>query len=218
MEESTSREKILKRVRNALISKLDNPYPNVEFESPVYTQLDDTLDVAFAQEFTKVAGKFIYCSNEIEFIENLKILISENNWDNIFCLDEKIQSLLSNGGIAFKSSEKDFLDINVGITGCEYLIARLGSVMVSSGQKSGRRLNVYPETHIVMAYTSQLVPDLKDALKKIKKKYKNKLPSMISVITGPSRTADIEKTLVMGAQGPENMYVFLIQDDELTAN
>ena len=48
----------------------------------------------------------------------------------------------------------------------------------------------------------------------MKKKYPDNYPSMISLITGPSRTADIEKTLVMGAHGPKELYVFLIEDNE----
>ena len=101
----------------------------------------------------------------------------------------------------------------IGITRCEFLIARLGSIIISSKQ-DGRRINIYPEVHIVLALASQLVPDLKDALKSIRKKYADGLPSMISVITGPSRTADIEKTLVMGAHGPKELYVFFIDDSD----
>ena len=86
--------------------------------------------------------------------------------------------------------------------------------MVSSKQPSGRRLNVFPESHIVIAYSSQLVPDIKDALKKMQEKYHNNLPSLITVITGPSRTADIEKTLVMGAHGPKQLYLFLIDENQ----
>ena len=162
---------------------------------------------------TKVSGKFVFCENEDEFLNNLKSLISENKWNNIFCLEKKIQELLTKAEITFDSGNEKFLDIKIGITYCEYLISRLGSIMISSKQTSGRRLNVFPETHIVLAYTSQLVPDIKDAIKNIKKKYNEKMPSMISVITGPSRTADIEKTLVMGAHGPKELYVFLIDDN-----
>jgi len=64
MEESTSREKVLKKVRHALIYKTDNPFPHVDFDSPVYKPMGDTPDVNFAQEFTKVGGVFIYCENE----------------------------------------------------------------------------------------------------------------------------------------------------------
>jgi L-lactate dehydrogenase complex protein LldG len=65
---------------------------------------------------------------------------------------------------------------------------------------------------VVVAYASQLVLDLKDAFKLLKEKYGNNLPSMVSVTTGPSRTADIEKTLVLGAHGPKELFVFLLDD------
>jgi L-lactate dehydrogenase complex protein LldG len=84
--------------------------------------------------------------------------------------------------------------------------------MVSSGQMAGRQIFVYPDVHIVLANASQLVPDIKDALIRIRKKYDNRMPSMITMITGPSRTADIEKTLVMGAHGPKELFVFLLED------
>ena len=71
---------------------------------------------------------------------------------------------------------------------------------------------VYPETHLVVAKASQVVAELKDALVGIKMKYQDNFPSQITTITGPSRTADIEKTLVMGAHGPKNLYVFMIDD------
>ena len=63
-----------------------------------------------------------------------------------------------------------------------------------------------------MAYTSQLVPELKDALSLIKSKYNDQLPSMIASLNGPSRTADIEKTLVTPAHGPRDIFVFVIDD------
>ncbi len=84
--------------------------------------------------------------------------------------------------------------------------------MISSRQDSGRKLPVFPDTHIVVAYSSQLVDDIKDALKAIKLKYADKAPSLISLISGPSRTADIEKTLILGAHGPKEIYLFLIDD------
>lgn len=213
MEDSTSREKVLKKIRNALIYKTDNPFSNIDFDKPVYNDFEESHDITFAQEFTKVGGKFIFCEDENEFKQTLKYLIKENQWKDIFCSEPKIMDLLRDEGIVFDSGEKEFLDLNIGLTLCESLIARTGSIMVSSKQSSGRRLNVFPEKHVVLAYASQLVPDLKDALMLIKNKYQTGIPSMISVITGPSRTADIEKTLVMGAHGPKDLYVFFIDDN-----
>ncbi|MCD4665260.1 MAG: lactate utilization protein [Bacteroidales bacterium] len=210
MEETTSREKILKKIRNALISKAENPYPSLDTESSAYHPIEDSLDITFAQEFTKAAGQFIYCEDIDELKKNLISLVAENNWENIYCLDKNIKKILNDAEIHFSSDELDFTNMEVGITNFEFLIARLGSIIVSSKQTSGRRLNVFPPSHIVFADTSQIVPDIKHALQAIKEKYKNNLPSLISVITGPSRTADIEKTLVMGAHGPKNLFVFLL--------
>jgi L-lactate dehydrogenase complex protein LldG len=91
-------------------------------------------------------------------------------------------------------------------------VARLGTIVMSSRVAPGRRMMVFPEIHLVLAYASQLVPDLRHAFQKLKAKFGENYPSLVSLITGPSRTADIEKTLVMGAHGPRELYVFLIDD------
>jgi L-lactate dehydrogenase complex protein LldG len=212
MEESTSREKILKKVRDALIEKTEPPYPIIDQDSSVYREITEPLDVTFAEELVRIAGKFVYCESEDEFIGNLKSFILEKDWGVLYCQDSKIHHLLKMGGIPFEAHSDTILDARIGITRCEYLIARLGTVMVSSRLSPGRRITVYPEIHLILGYASQLVPDLKQALTNIKKKYRDNFPSMVSLISGPSRTADIEKTLVMGAHGPKELYVFLIDD------
>jgi L-lactate dehydrogenase complex protein LldG len=212
MEESTSKEKVLKKIRDALIEKTEAPYPIIDCEVSVYTAMDEPADVTFAQELLKVSGKFVYCESDDDFISTLQLFILEKDWPVLFCYDEKIQRLLKNGGIPFESDPEQFTEMKLGITRCEYLIARLGTVMVSSKISPGRRMNVFPEIHLVIAHTSQIVPDLRQALQNIRKKYEPDYPSMISLITGPSRTADIEKTLVMGAHGPKELYVFLMED------
>ncbi|MCK9204015.1 MAG: LUD domain-containing protein [Bacteroidales bacterium] len=217
MEESTAREKILKKVRDALIEKTEAPYSVVDQEASVYKEITDPLDVTFAEALVKAAGKFVYCESEDEFIGNLKSFILEKDWGVLFCKDPKIQQLLKQGGIPYESLNEAFLEARIGITRCEYLIARLGTVMVSSRLSPGRKITVYPEIHLILGYSCQLIPDLRQALINIKKKYKDHYPSMVSLITGPSRTADIEKTLVLGAHGPKEFYVFLI-DDNRSAN
>ena len=212
MDESTSREKILKNVRNAGIYQAEFPYSDIDFTSNVFKQSDESSDITFAEAFTKIAGKFIYCENLNDFYESFSILAVNQNWNKIFCFDDSLKQLISDSGVLFYDDRSTITQAQQGITSCEYLIARLGSIMVSSAQASGRRLIVYPDVHIVVAYTSQILPDLPDALNAITEKYGKNLPSLISVISGPSRTADIEKTLVMGAHGPRELYLFLIDD------
>jgi L-lactate dehydrogenase complex protein LldG len=81
---------------------------------------------------------------------------------------------------------------------------------MSAAQSIGRSSSVYAPIHICIAFTSQLVYDVKDALQLIKEKYKDKIPSLITFASGPSRTADIEKTLVVGVHGPKEVYCFLV--------
>lgn len=212
MDETTSREKVLKSIRNALMSKLDNPYQDVDFEASVFHDLDDAPEMVFARELINVAGKFVYCGDDVEFAETLKSVMAENKWTSIHCVDEQLINILKQTGVNYTTDDDGFKNMKAGITRCEYLVARLGSVLISSAQTSGRRMNVFPETHLVYARASQLIPDLKAALMGIKERYGKELPSMISMITGPSRTADIEKTLVMGAHGPRELYVFMVDD------
>jgi len=212
MEESTSREKILKKVRDALIEKNEVPFPIIDQESSVYKELTEPLDVAFAEEFVRISGKFVYCESEDEFTGTLKSFILDKDWGVLFCQDPLLQQMLKDGGIPFESAAGSILEARIGITRCEYLIARLGAIMVSSRLSPGRKITVYPDIHLVVGFSSQLVPDLKQALAAIRNKYRDSYPSMISLISGPSRTADIEKTLVMGAHGPKELYLFLIDD------
>ena len=210
-ENISSKELMLKKIRKALLEKRDIPYLNLE-DTPVYKKNEEILEVLFAEELTAVAGNFIFCENGMDFIENMLDLADKFKWRKIYCWEPELQDLLSEYEFPFYKTDKDFEMAEVGITLCEALIARNGSVMVSNKHAAGRRLSIFPHHHIVIARTGQLVMDLKDAFELIKAKYGNQIPSMISTITGPSRTADIEKTLVLGAHGPKELFVFLVDD------
>ena len=212
MEESTTKEKILKEVRNALISQRENPFTNIDFNKPVFHEIKEEPAIQFAVNLNEIGGTLVYCENEKDIGTNLKLLMKKENWESVFSIDENLVKFLKNEGVNVDDKPEDFLDQQVGVTRCDFLISRFGSIMVSSGIQSGRRMFVFPETHIVVAATSQIVPELKDALEGMKRKYPDNFPSQVSVITGPSRTADIEKTLVMGAHGPKSLYVFLVDN------
>jgi len=212
MEESTSRQKILKRIRNALIEPNDQPFPLLDPDSEIYPELRDSLDIVFAENLLEAGGKFIYLETEDEFPGVLKSFILDKDWPVLFCMDPVLQEMMKQAGIPYEQDPEKLLDAKIGITRCEKLIARFGSILVSSALNPGRKIVCYPEIHLVAGYTSQLVPELKDALRGLRKSYGDRFPSLVSFITGPSRTADIEKTLVMGAHGPVELYVFLIED------
>ena len=212
MQTIKSSEVIMKRIRNANLKQIDNKFENVDLEKDIYTSLDDDLEFTFAKELNANGGTFVFCANEQELISNLSTLANERMWDSYFVKDSTIKSILERNGLNINSSESKFLTSKNGITACEALVSRLGSVLVSSKQMSGRRINFFPDTHIVIANLSQLVTNVKGGLELVNEKYEGKFPSMTTLVTGPSRTADIEKTLVKGMHGPRELFVFLLEN------
>lgn len=99
---------------------------------------------------------------------------------------------------------------DAGISECDAIIAQTGSVLVCTRSAGGRALSVLPPHHIVLVRRDQLVPDLPAAFHLLHEKYGEFWPSSASFITGPSRTGDIERILVLGAHGPKRLTVFCV--------
>ena len=210
MRFSSSKENILKKIRKALNNSTPLPFPNSEGNQNVFQPLQQEPAVEFAEQFTKLQGKFIYCINQQEFAFQLSSLVKKQNWEKIFCVEDKLITVVA-GQLADRLIKTDLANCDVSITGCESLVARTGTIVMSSAQTNGRTTSVYAPIHICIAFTNQLVYDLKDALQGAKDKYGPNLPSLITFATGPSRTADIEKTLVVGVHGPKEVYLFLVE-------
>ncbi len=120
------------------------------------------------------------------------------------------QMMLPDGA---KGCRHPVAEVDLSITGCDALVARTGSVVLTSCSASGRVLSVLPPVHLVVARVSQVVPDLMEAYQMLEERYRGRWPSMMTFITGPSRTADIEKVLVLGAHGPRKLGVLLLSDE-----
>lgn len=99
---------------------------------------------------------------------------------------------------------------DVGISECDALIAQTGTVLITSRSAGGRALSCLPPHHVVIARREQLVADLPAAFALLKQRHGANYPSMISFITGPSRTGDIERILVLGAHGPKKLTIFCL--------
>jgi L-lactate dehydrogenase complex protein LldG len=207
----SARNNILARLKAAQDKRGEVGENIPDFTSPIYHPLNESLNVEFKTNLELIGGQVFLIKSKSEIVNVIKEICNEKNRDSIFCTDSNLQEILT-GSIRIDSDEAAFSELNIGVTGCEFLVAHLGSVLISSAQISGRRLNVFPETHIVVANESQLTGYLEEALEKLQNKYKNELPSLISNITGPSRTADIEKTLVMGMHGPKSLVVIISEE------
>jgi len=211
MKISPAKENILKRVRNALSQSVQLPFPNSEGNNSVFKTENEGLELKFAEEFARLQGKFIYCTGKQELTENLATLAAHKEWNHVYCQTPALLNAFKLAQLPF-INKGDMHEADAAITDCEYLVARTGTMVLSAAQPSGRALPVYTPVHLVIAYTHQLVFDLKDAINRLKDRYNGELPSAISFASGPSRTADIEKTLVVGVHGPKEVYVFLVDE------
>ncbi|HYD21520.1 MAG TPA: LUD domain-containing protein [Flavipsychrobacter sp.] len=214
LKSSKTREKILAKIRGAVaVAPLRMPFPEAEREQTklIFKESEFSDEESFASAFIKLGGKFVYCYNETDLAENLFALYENNNWKEILCADAAILELLNKHELPrIAAMDKGSKEAEVCITACEAVVGRTGSIIFSSRQFMGRTAPVYYPIHIIIAYSNQTVADIDAGIALMRQKYGSDLPSMINFTTGPSRTADIEKTLVVGVHGPAELYCFYV--------
>lgn len=211
MKESTQKEKVLKNVRDALVNSMNAPFDNLDMDRPVFFDPPaEALDITFAETFSKANGKFIYCGNTTELSNALFALLKERSIKSIFCGEDFFDGLLEEFGIACYYDTVDIDRCEASITTCEVLVSRLGSIVISSRQGGGRKGFISPQVHIVIASSRQLVPDIKSAFQFLYRRYGASWPSMITFVTGPGHAGDMAQVPVHSAQGPKDIFLFLL--------
>ena len=215
-KDTTYKEQILAKVRNALIEKQEALFKDVDQRTETWLPIkeEDGTAITFAQNFKENGGIFIYLESEREFADCLKQLAPENGWEPLWCTSPAMQALFDKYGISYTTSpEREPKQKLVSLTDCECLIAKTGSVLISDALTQTREVYALPDILLVFATTEQIVGGLKDAFLTVEKKYKGNKPSQLSIITGPSRCSDIEQTLVIGASGIRQIAVFLVDEE-----
>ncbi|HSI87334.1 MAG: lactate utilization protein C [Candidatus Methylacidiphilales bacterium] len=174
----------------------------------------------FARNSEELKTEFFECPDEAAAAQQIQKLSTEGNWSEIATHSDEL---------ALRVSQKTALPLYVvdegrfdiarlercpaAVSAVDVLIAQTGSLLVTARSAGGRALSVLPPHHIAVARRSQIVPDLPAAYEFAAKKYgmaPGGYPSFMSFITGPSRTGDIERILVLGAHGPKRLTVLLI--------
>lgn len=103
----------------------------------------------------------------------------------------------------------------VSLTPCHAAIAETGTLMLISGAQTPTTLNFLPDTHIVVVRRDQVVATYEDGWDRLRAgKTAEALPRTVNFVTGPSRTADIEQRIELGAHGPRRLHIVLVDDDE----
>lgn len=200
-----ARREILEKLRNSKVSLPEKP----DFDEPVFYALTEPPIESFKNNLEAVNGHIHITKNSEELTAKLKDFLKDFAPEKICCVEPDIRKMLTTANIDFFDCEQIPESVEVGITGCEFLVAQTGSALVSSAQKGGRQLFIFSPIHIIIATKNQMINTLEEAYQAISEKYTDSLPSQLLLITGPSRTADIEKTLTLGAHGPKELHLFL---------
>jgi L-lactate dehydrogenase complex protein LldG len=160
----------------------------------------------FTEELTAVGGK-VYQLKQTELTARLIAFLKENQieaamlWDAIPGLDE---SALTAAGVRLEKGPNP--NLKAGLTGALSAIADTGTLVIHSGQGRPLGASLLAEFHIAILRASQIVPSLDEALRNAEVRK----VSALALITGPSRTADIEMTLTIGVHGPKELHVFIV--------
>ena len=227
----SERENILGRIREAL--KLAAPFPGAHHEPadhlspgpdtaqarewlPGVGQTQEQQFDLFAKNCAELKADFQRFSSRDELKAALLKIRDAEQWRRIAshdgeltqfaCRELGLPTLFTDRGYDAQALEQ----CDVGITECDVLVAQTGGVAVTSRSTGGRALTVLPPHHVVLARREQLVADLPAAFARLQATYAPHFPSMISFITGPSRTGDIERILVLGAHGPKKLTILCL--------
>lgn len=192
--------------------------PFREWLPPVGPAHEDRVAV-FARLSEVLKTEFVDCESMAVAVEQLRTLAETNGWKKVALHAGELTQAVTVGltrtatllQIAADYGKNDLESCDAGVTECECLVAQTGSVCVTTRSSGGRALSVLPPHHVVIARREQLVPDLTAAYELLAEKYAATVyPSFMGFITGPSRTGDIERILVLGAHGPKRLTVLLV--------
>jgi L-lactate dehydrogenase complex protein LldG len=232
----SERDKILGRIREAL--RVPAPIPGAhdhkhgkepahavseaeaakhisEWLPAVGDSFDDRVEL-FRANALDLKAEFHLLSNSQEMEALLREHAIAGGWKKVASHSGELTDRACTALALPKLATDECYDLNelercdAGISECDALIAQTGSVLVSSRSAGGRALSVLPPHHVVLACREQLVADLPAAFALLKRKYDSNYPSFISFITGPSRTGDIERILVLGAHGPKKLTILCV--------
>ncbi len=211
----TFKEQMLAKVRNALIERQEVLFKDVDQRTETWVPIkeEDGTAVTFVQNFKEHGGIFIYLESEAEFAECIKQLVPKNGWDPLWCTGQEMQGLLDKYGISYtESKEREPKQKLVSLTGCECLVAQTGSIVLSDTLTQTREAYALADILLVYATTDQIMPGMRTAFQTVKRKYAKNKPSQMTIITGPSRSTEVEQTLVTGASGIRQVAVFLVDE------
>jgi len=167
------------------------------------------LDEKFVAQFTEGGGAFIYCPSKEDAIAHIHQYLQDQAWKGVFISTPALAGFENDltVGTTFENDGQ----YPVVLSSCEALIAFNGGIMIHSHHTGGRKLGDLPKNHILIAYTSQIVANLRDGMTAINQKYREERPTNISVIRAPH-----DQAVELAAADPNKgrtVFLVLIEDE-----
>ena len=223
-----SRESFLSRVRQA--AQAGSAYRVHLHPVPPeigYVGAAGDLCDRMAEEVDAVGGKAFRVPDLLAARELLATLLEEAAAKSALCWEHDVldrmglREFLQSRGVVrhsyeslsqhdFPAQRADMLACDIGISSVDCAIAETGTLMVCSRPGQERVASLLPPLHVAIVERQQIVPDLIDAFALLHQRGLDKLPSNIALITGPSKTGDIELQLTTGVHGPKHWRVILV--------
>ena len=214
-----SRDTILHRIRTALADRPEVPLPPACEVWPRENPDTNTMLDRFEKELTDVSGEMIRCGSLDDARAKLSQLMDAESWSTLASVDKPAAHALLDAmpseKIAWSRPNWEaptLADVPAGLVVADTLLADTGSCVVACGTAQERLLCYLPPTCIVLAKADQLAEHLPAAWDDLAQRAADESTrGEFVIITGPSRTADIEKILILGVHGPKRLVVLLIE-------
>ena len=213
----SARENILGRIRTA---QRRGGAPDAQERASVAAYIGAHPEGPRPQQPADAAAGFAACALKLsttvdnvggmaEVPQAIARYLEQNNLPkNAVCWPELFELEWEAAGIKVEARAAEGSDL-VGITSAFCAIAETGTLLTLSGPRTPATTSLLPETHIAVVRASRMVRSMEDAWKLLRDE-EGKMPRAVNFISGPSRTADIEQTLVLGAHGPYRVHIVMV--------
>jgi L-lactate dehydrogenase complex protein LldG len=218
----TTREDILGRVRtrlkrdavnavagraaiaSTLASRTQGPRPAVDTQKSALAGRLIEKSLAYSSTVERVATYAEAPAAVARYLSGLNLPLEAVVWPALAGLD------WAGGGLVVSARGAQDADL-VGITGCFCAIAETGTLMLCGGADTPATVSLLPETHIALVPASRIVAGMEEGFALARAEL-GELPRAVNFISGPSRTGDIEQTIVLGAHGPYRVHLILLEN------
>lgn len=232
----SSREEMLGKIRSAVGRELTTAQtPALSEDQRLEHQADvpgpDELVGRFEAELTRIGGR-CYHASSVElacgYVERIAVERHAKTivgWESLINDGFDFRDRFERRGIQFKTAVtagevvRDVADADVGVTDVDYALAETGSLVLLTGIGRARSVSLLPSVHVAFVKPSQIIPGFDELFAALVRDHPSdavSLGSAVTFITGPSRTADIELTLVLGVHGPQELHVVLLDSPSQT--